>query len=442
VVTVTRALLVASLALLMACAAAGQAQGQITVRCFSPQQTACSGHWHVRDVQVDWTIEAPFAPVAGCRDETINWDTTGARRSCTAQAGPDDAARSVTVSVDRTPPLLTGASASRPPDTSGWYRMPLAVSFTGTDVTSGIEGCTTTTYAGPDTAVAAVAGTCRDRAGNTSAPGRYGLRFDATPPVVREVKAARSPDHRGWYTRPVGFSVSATDATSGLAGCDPLILGGPDGPAVPVSASCRDRAGNATSRAFAAPFDATAPLLGRLRVRAGDRRVRLDWGATGAVGVEVSRSPGRRGEERTVLQHGAGTRLVDEHVRNGRRYEYRITAVDRASNVATRIVAVRPGPRLLAPGPGAAVSAPPLLRWTPVRGARYYNVQLFHRGRKVLSAWPTASQMQLQWSWRYRGRRELGEGRNRWLVWPGRGARADNRYGSLIGSRAFVVNKP
>ncbi len=69
-------------------------------------------------------------------------------------------------------------------------------------------------------------------------------------------------------------------------------------------------------------------------------------------------------------------------------------------------------------------------------------MQLFHRGRKVLSAWPTAAQLQLEASWRYRGRRELGEGRHRWLVWPGRGERALNRYGPLIGSRAFAVDKP
>jgi hypothetical protein len=69
-------------------------------------------------------------------------------------------------------------------------------------------------------------------------------------------------------------------------------------------------------------------------------------------------------------------------------------------------------------------------------------VQLFHRGRKVLSAWPTAAKLELEASWRYRGRRELGEGRYRWLVWPGRGPRAESRYGPLIGARAFVVDKP
>ena len=48
-----------------------------------------------------------------------------------------------------------------------------------------------------------------------------------------------------------------------------------------------------------------------------------------------------------------------------------------------------PKPELLAPPNGAVLTAPPLLRWSKVRGADYYNVQLLRDGRKVLSAWPT-----------------------------------------------------
>jgi hypothetical protein len=31
---------------------------------------------------------------------------------------------------------------------------------------------------------------------------------------------------------------------------------------------------------------------------------------------------------------------------------------------------------------------PPRLEWTPVRGARYNNLQLWRNGRKILSTWP------------------------------------------------------
>jgi hypothetical protein len=237
----------------------------------------------------------------------------------------------------------------------------------------------------------------------------------------------------------VGFSVAAADATSGLAGCDPLTYAGPDSAAAVVHGTCRDRAGNVASRAFSLPFDATPPALGTVRTFPADGVVRLDWAAAGASEVEVARSPGRRGEARTVLHRGPGTRLIDRAVRNGRRYEYALTAVDQAGNVATKAIGVTPGPRLLAPAARARLDSPPVLRWTPVRGARYYNVQLFHEGRKVLSAWPSRPRLALRASWRYRGRRRLEPGRYRWLVWPGEGPRSRNEYGAAIGRRSFVI---
>ena len=64
-----------------------------------------------------------------------------------------------------------------------------------------------------------------------------------------------------------------------------------------------------------------------------------------------------------------------------------------------------------------------MLRWTPVRGARYYNVQLFRKGRKILSAWPRRAHFQLERRWRFKGRkRKLADGDYRWIVWPGRAA--------------------
>ena len=102
-----------------------------------------------------------------------------------------------------------------------------------------------------------------------------------------------------------------------------------------------------------------------------------------------------------------------------------------------------PGPRLLGPPRRATVTAPPLLRWTSVRGARYYNVQLFRGSRKVLSAWPREAQLQLKPRWRFRGRgRRLADGRYRWYVWPGKGPREENRYGDRVGARSFVMATP
>lgn len=94
--------------------------------------------------------------------------------------------------------------------------------------------------------------------------------------------------------------------------------------------------------------------------------------------------------------------------------------------------------RLLSPREDAVVARPPLLDWTKVAGATYYNVQLWRGNRKVLSRWPTRSRFQLHRTWRYHGRSfRLDPARYRWYVWPG----FPRGYGRSRG-RAFVVGRP
>jgi hypothetical protein len=144
-----------------------------------------------------------------------------------------------------------------------------------------------------------------------------------------------------------------------------------------------------------------------------------------------------------LLSSAAGTTLIDRRVANGTRYEYHVTLTDQAGNAARRTLGVVPGPRLRAPAAKQQLTAPPLLRWTPVRGARYYNVQLKRDGKKILSRWPGAAQLQLPSTWRFKGRRHrLKPGSYRWVVWPGKGPRSKGRYGPRIGARSFVIVAP
>jgi hypothetical protein len=76
--------------------------------------------------------------------------------------------------------------------------------------------------------------------------------------------------------------------------------------------------------------------------------------------------------------------------------------------------------RLLSPRADSILSRPPLLRWTGVSAATYYNVQLWRGNRKVLSRWPARPRFQLHRSWRYQGRLySLRPAHYRWYVWPG-----------------------
>jgi hypothetical protein len=409
----------------------------------TPAPVDCSG-WRSTDVILKWFPSPQATDSDNCPAiKTISGEGL-TRWVCRELIGSNWVDTAADIRIDKSAPPQPAPVPDRQPNEKGWYRADVRVSFVSTDAkpgieVSGIDSCTSIVYVGPDSGGTALTGTCRDRAGNVSATASFALRYDATSPTVNTLAPARPPDHGSWYTRPIGFSVTGSDATSGLAGCDPVVYNGPDSAAAVVQGTCRDQAGNVGSRAFSVPFDATPPALRKVKVAPADDVVRLDWAAAGAASVEVSRSPGRGDDAHTMLYRGTGTRLVDRAVRNGRRYEYLFKAKDQAGNAASRTIAVVPGPRLLSPAPRARVSEPPVLRWTPVEDASYYNVQLFHEGRKVLSTWPSRARFALRRRWEYQGRRRLEPGRYRWIVWPGMGPRSRRDYGPAIGRRSFVV---
>src|SRR6185295_19279344 len=152
--------------------------------------------------------------------------------------------------------------------------------------------------------------------------------------------------------------------------------------------------------------------------------------------VRVERTPGPS----HPLYEGGASKFQDRRLRNGVRYRYALTAIDAAGHATRRVLTVRPTARLLAPGVDARPKRPPRLRWKRSPKARYYNVQLYRGKRKVLSAWPRRTRLQLHSAWRYGGRwQRLAPGTYRWYVWPGYGPRAERRYGRVLGTRTFTI---
>jgi hypothetical protein len=182
------------------------------------------------------------------------------------------------------------ASAARSPDHNGWYNAAVGISWNGSDATSGIASCTSTNYTGPDSANASAAGTCTDKAGNTSAATSFGFKYDDTPPAVT-VAATRVPDANGWYNQPVGISWSGTDATSGVESCSPAVTySGPDTKNASSAGSCTDKAGNAgTPAPFSIKYDATPPVAAAAPDRGPDSNgwynhsLTISWSSSDAV---------------------------------------------------------------------------------------------------------------------------------------------------------------
>jgi hypothetical protein len=152
------------------------------------------GSTHGNNVVLHWSVSADATDSNCLPAITIPGPTpsTGTTASCWAKNAEGEVTATKVIYIDATPPAVT-ASAVRSPDFNGWYNHPVAVNWSGTDATSGIAGCSSVTYQGPDTAGATVGGGCTDVAGN-SASSSVAINYDATPPALANVAVTSTAD--------------------------------------------------------------------------------------------------------------------------------------------------------------------------------------------------------------------------------------------------------
>jgi hypothetical protein len=142
--------------------------------------------WFKGSVTLSWLVVDPESIIlntTGCEPKTYSADTPGLPLTCTAESDGGTNSGTVKLKIDKTPPAVT-PGPERGADANGWYNRPLTVSFSGTDVTSGIVSCSPAArYSGPDMASAAVVGSCTDGAGNVTAAA-LSFKYDATAPSI------------------------------------------------------------------------------------------------------------------------------------------------------------------------------------------------------------------------------------------------------------------
>lgn len=328
------------------------------------------------------------------------------------------------------------------PCQGGWYTNPVEYYWQASNPPpmQWLDGCQGDTLSAPYTSDTRTVIQCevvwQDGSRDTvSVP----LNVEISDPTATAT-ASRAPDHDGWYNHPLTIAFAGT-AFSGIVACTPAFAyAGPDTASRVLTGTCTDSAGKQVTAGLPIRYDATPPRV-TFSVAPGDGWVRVRWKATDVAplaSVRITRASGPHHRVR-LPGIGAGRAFRDRSVHDGSTYRYAITVTDQAGNTTTDARTVIVGPHLLAPQAGARTKAPPVLTWTPVRGATYYNVQLFRNG-KVMSTWPTGTHLRLPRSWAFDGRRyRLRPGRYRWYVWPGFGAPALARYGPLIGTATFVV---
>jgi hypothetical protein len=184
--------------------------------------------------------------------------------------------------------------------------------------------------------------------------------------------------------------------------------------------------------------------VGKLKRNVGYGRMQLRWRRPADsdfdhVNVYVSTS--RKTPPRRLVYTGKHQSYTDRHFKNGQYYRFLVVSYDRAKNASGgRSVLVPPSALLTLPRNGSTVRGVPKFRWTAVRRASFYNMQVYLKGQKILSTWPGKARQSLTRNWWYGGRRyALRRGLYVWYVWPGFGPRTKGRYGQLLGQGSFKV---
>lgn len=411
-----------------------------------PPVASCNGGgcggWFRSNVTVSWSYNGAGATGAtGCGSSTVSDDTSDASFTCTVNYGGSFVGSSVTVRKDSSPPNVS-ISVARDPDSDGWYTNPVDIGFGGGDGTSGLAGCSGGgTYSGPDGGAVTLSGTCTDNAGN-SASGSITIKYDSTPPSVTAA-ASRAPDVNGWYNHPVDVAFKGTDAGSGVKECSPTVTyKGPDANPAKLVGQCRDAAGHLSEpTTVELRYDATPPARPNVAWVHRGASISLSWtGSKDVAQVKVLRAPGLKGKKPGVVYQGKTRKLLDRKIRPGTRYWYEVVLVDQAGNEASKTIGLRPAAGIYAPTDGAIVGKAPLVQWSPVAKARFYNLQLWRGNLKLLTTWVAHPRLALKERWTFKGQRHsLANGQYRLFVWPAYGTRRDPRYGKLLGQVSFGV---
>ncbi len=298
-----------------------------------------------------------------------------------------------------------------------------------------------------------------DAAGNTGAAASKGWTVDTVPPNT--TIASTPPAVSGSGSASFGFTSTEPGSTFAcsldggtFASCSPPQgYSGLANGAHAFRVKATDAAGNSdpTVAAYSwevavfTPVDRTPPGNVRgLKRTVGYGLLEMAWGLppdTDFDHVRVLLSTSPKKPARSVVYTGKARRYLNRSFKNGTYYRYSVVSYDRAGNASHGVTVVVAASALLrSPRDGSVVHSPPLFRWSAIKRASYYNVQLYHGARKVLSRWPGTARLRLGRTWTYqRQNLRLRKGTYHWYVWPGFGPRLKARYGQLLGESTFRV---
>ena len=203
--------------------------------------------WNNTIVTVTFTCSDSGSGIASC-PAPITVSAEGANQAVSGTAvdkAGNTATASVTLNLDKTPPVITGA-VSPNPNVNGWNNGPVTAHFTCTDPASGIASCPSDQVIATDGANQTVSGTSSDRAGNTASATSVAFNIDQAKPTIT-VALTPAPNVNGWNNTPVTAHFTCADSGSGIATCPSDQFFTTDGANQTATGTATDKAGNGAS---------------------------------------------------------------------------------------------------------------------------------------------------------------------------------------------------
>jgi hypothetical protein len=186
--------------------------------------------WNVNDVTVRFSARdndrgsgvdaASVTPDVLVQAETGGQQVDGSARDLAGNLGTD----SVTVKLDRTPPIVTGAVVEGTKGAGGWYTGPVTVAFSCSDALAGIAVCPDPVTLTDNGAGQSATGTATDNAGNQATVKVAGIDIDRETPAIT-VDGIKDGAVYTLGAAPRG-SCTASDGVSGAGDCAVTVTGG------------------------------------------------------------------------------------------------------------------------------------------------------------------------------------------------------------------------
>jgi RHS repeat-associated protein len=216
--------------------------------------------WNNTGVTVNFTCADALSGIATCTPAAsqLNEGANQAASGTALDKAGNSANATVLVNIDKTPPAIT-ANAFPAANAAGWNNRDVTVSFSCSDLLSGMAVCPSASTISTEGANQIASGTAADKAGN-NATASATVNVDKTPPSIT-ASATPAANAAGWNNSDVTEAFSCTDALSGVVSCPTSQVVSAEGSNQVISGSATDIAGNTASTSTMISLDKTPPVL-------------------------------------------------------------------------------------------------------------------------------------------------------------------------------------